>query len=212
MREAALTISHLSIRDRNGAALVSDVTLSVPRGGVLTLIGETGSGKSLIAEAVFGLLPPALTATGAIRVGPHAAIPAGEPRRLAALWREQIMLIPQEPSAALDPTMRVRRQMTLAGLAEGEIAPSLAALDLPISAAEAYPFALSGGMAQRVLVAAALGVGAPIIVADEPTKGLDAERITQAIAALKRLAAAGRSLLVITHDRRVAEALEARPP
>jgi peptide/nickel transport system ATP-binding protein len=64
-------------------------------------------------------------------------------------------------------------------------------------------------MAQRVLVASALGVGAPIIVADEPTKGLDAHRVTQVIATLKRLTAAGRSLLVITHDRRVAEELSA---
>lgn len=207
MTEAALTISHLSIHDSSGAALVDDVSLSVPRGGVLTLIGETGSGKSLIAQAVFGLLPAGLSVSGTITIGGHEPIPASEPKRLAALWREQIMLIPQEPSAALDPTMRVKRQMALAGLAEEAIKPALAAFDLPGSTAEAYPFTLSGGMAQRVLVASALGVGAPIIVADEPTKGLDANRVTHAIATLKRLSAAGRSLLVITHDRRLAEEL-----
>ncbi len=207
MTEAALAISRLSIRDRTGAALVDDVSLSVPRGGVLTLIGETGSGKSLIAQAVFGLLPSGLVVTGDIAVGGHAPIPASEPKRLAALWREQIMLIPQEPSAALDPTMRVGRQMALAGLREEAIRPALAAFDLPGSTAGAYPFMLSGGMAQRVLVASALGVGAPIVVADEPTKGLDADRVTQAIATLGRLSSAGRSLLVITHDRRLAEEL-----
>ena len=207
MTEAALTISRLSIQDRHGVALVDDVSLSVPRGGVLTLIGETGSGKSLIAQAVFGLLPAGLSVSGEIKVGSDEPIPASEPKRLAALWREQIMLIPQEPSAALDPTMRVRRQMALAGLHEEAIKPALAAFDLPGSTAEAYPFTLSGGMAQRVLVASALGVGAPIIVADEPTKGLDADRVTHAIATLKRLSAARRSLLVITHDRRLAEEL-----
>ena len=207
MTEAALTISHLSIHDRNGIALVDDVSLSVPRGGVLTLIGETGSGKSLIAQAVFGLLPSGLSVKGEIKVRGHKPIPAHEPERLAALWREQIMLIPQEPSAALDPTMRVRRQMALAGLNEEAIQPALAAFDLPVSTAEAYPFTLSGGMAQRVLVASAHGVCAPIIVADEPTKGLDADRVKQAIATLERLSAAGRSLLVITHDRRLAEEL-----
>jgi ABC-type glutathione transport system ATPase component len=207
MTEAALTISHLSIHDRNGIALVDDVSLSVPRGGVLTLIGETGSGKSLIAQAVFGLLPSGLFVKGEIKVGGHKPISAHEPERLATLWREQIMLIPQEPSVALDPTMRVRRQMALAGLNEEAIKPALAAFDLPGSTGDAYPFTLSGGMAQRVLVASALGVGAPIIVADEPTKGLDADRVTQAIATLKRLSAAGRSLLVITHDRRLAEEL-----
>jgi len=207
MTEAALTISHLSIHDRNGVALVDDVSLSVPRGGVLTLIGETGSGKSLIAQAVFGLLPAGLSVSGPITISGHKPIPASEPKRLAALWREQIMLIPQEPSAALDPTMRVKRQMALAGLHEEAIKPALAAFDLPGSTGDAYPFTLSGGMAQRVLVASALGVGAPIVVADEPTKGLDADRVTQAIATLKRLSAAGRSLLVITHDRRLAEEL-----
>ena len=207
MADRALEIANLTIRDPGGRELVSDVTLAIPRGGVLTLIGETGSGKSLIAQAVFGLLPPTLSATGTIRVAGHDPVPAGERMRLAALWREQIMLIPQEPSAALDPTMRIKRQMALAGIAEDAIAPALSAFDLPGSTGDAYPFSLSGGMAQRVLVASALCAGAPIILADEPTKGLDAHRISQAIAALRHLAAAGRSLLVITHDRRVAEEL-----
>jgi peptide/nickel transport system ATP-binding protein len=207
MTEAALTISHLSICDRNGVALVNDVSLSVPRGGVLTLIGETGSGKSLIAQAVFGLLPSGLSVSGDIKVGAKQPIPANEPKRLATLWREQIMLVPQEPSLALDPTMVVRRQMALAGLAKDAIAPALAAFDLPAETGKAYPFALSGGMAQRVLVASALGTGAPMVIADEPTKGLDASRVAQAAETLRRLAAAGRSLLVITHDRQLAEDL-----
>lgn len=207
MGEAALTISNLSIRDRSGTVLVSDVSLAVPRGGVLTLIGETGSGKSLIAQSVFGLLPPELAVSGMIRLGDHDAIAASDTRRLTAFWRTQIMLVPQEPSVALDPTMKIGRQMALAGMADAEINSALRAFDLPASVSAALPFTLSGGMAQRVLVASALGVGAPIIVADEPTKGLDGDRVTQAIAALRQLASAGRSLLVITHDRRVAEEL-----
>lgn len=207
MTDIALAISHLSIRNRNGVALVDDVSLSVPYGSVLTLIGETGSGKSLIAQAVFGLLPPELAVSGTIAIAGKDPVSASNAHTLSMLWREQIMLIPQEPSLALDPTMKVRRQMALAGMAEAAIAPALRDFDLPESAGNAYPFALSGGMAQRVLVASALGAGAPIVIADEPTKGLDADRVTQAIAALGQLAAAGRSLLVITHDRRVAEEL-----
>ena len=207
MTDIALAISHLSIRNRNGVALVDDVSLSVPCGSVLTLIGETGSGKSLIAQAVFGLLPPELAVSGTIAIAGKDPVSASNAHTLSMLWREQIMLIPQEPSLALDPTMKVRRQMALAGMAESAIAPALRDFDLPESAGNAYPFALSGGMAQRVLVASALGVGAPIVIADEPTKGLDADRVTQAIAALGQLAAAGRSLLVITHNRRVAEEL-----
>ncbi|MCA0400053.1 MAG: ATP-binding cassette domain-containing protein [Proteobacteria bacterium] len=207
MADPVLSVTNLTIRERNGHILVRDVTLAVPRGGVLTLIGETGSGKSLIAQAVFGLLPPGLEASGQIMLAGRPPIAAGDSRALSGLWREQIMLIPQEPSLALDPTMKIRRQMALAGLDDEAVDPALAAFDLPVHSVDLYPFALSGGMAQRVLVASALGVGAPIIVADEPTKGLDAERVTQAIATLRQLAAAGRSLLVITHDRHMAEAL-----
>ncbi|MCA3160362.1 MAG: ABC transporter ATP-binding protein [Burkholderiales bacterium] len=207
MADAALTISNLSIRDGNGLILVDGVSLSVPRGGILTLIGETGSGKSLIAQAVFGLLPPGLDVSGMVRIGEATEVSANDRERLAAFWREQIILIPQEPSTALDPTMKVRGQMALAGIADNAIPATLAAFDLSAETAQAYPFMLSGGMAQRVLVATALGVGAPVIIADEPTKGLDADRVTQAIATLKRLSAAGRSLLLITHDRRLAEEL-----
>jgi peptide/nickel transport system ATP-binding protein len=203
---SALTIRDLAVTDSAGRRLVDGVSLDLPRGGVLTLIGETGGGKSLVAQAIFGLSPPQLSVSGGIAIG-GVAIEAADRSRLARFWREQIMLIPQEPSAALDPTMRVGRQMELAGVAPDKVPASLADVDLPAETARAFPFALSGGMAQRVLVATALGVGAPIIVADEPTKGLDAERVAQSIALLAGLARAGRSLLVITHDPAVARGL-----
>jgi peptide/nickel transport system ATP-binding protein len=117
------------------------------------------------------------------------------------------MLIPQEPVAALDPVMRVRRQMALADIDDARIDAALAAVDLGPAARDAFGFELSGGMAQRVVVATALGTGAPIVIADEPTKCLDPDRAGQVIALLRRLLAEGRSLVVITHDRRVAEAM-----
>ncbi len=207
MTENALALDSLTITDPAGRVLVDDVSLIVPRGASLTLIGETGSGKSLIAQAVFGLLPRELRASGVVRIGGGQPTPVTDRARLAMLWREQIMLIPQEPSAALDPTMRVGRQMELAGVSRADIPAALADVDLEATTAGAFPFALSGGMAQRVLVATALGVGAPIIVADEPTKGLDPERVSQSVALLAGLAQAGRSLLVITHDPAVARGL-----
>jgi peptide/nickel transport system ATP-binding protein len=207
MMHTALAIEGLTITDAAGQRLVDGVSLSLPRGGVLTLIGETGSGKSLIAQACFGLLPAGLRVSGHIRIGDGPALAAGDRAGLMRHWREQIMLVPQEPGMALDPTMRIGRQMALAGVAEPAQPAALAGVDLPSATARQFPFTLSGGMAQRVLVATALGTGAPIIVADEPTKGLDADRVTQATALLRQVAQAGRSLLVITHDRRVAAEL-----
>jgi peptide/nickel transport system ATP-binding protein len=202
----ALAIRSLTVTDASGRRLVDDVSITLQAGSVLTLIGETGGGKSLVAQAVFGMLPEELSASGEIIIG-DASIKATDREKLARFWREQVMLIPQEPSAALDPTMRVGRQMQLAGMAAAHVPVSLAEVDLPSETAAHFPFALSGGMAQRVLVATALGVGAPIIVADEPTKGLDTERVSQTVALLAGLARAGRSLLVITHDPAVARGL-----
>jgi peptide/nickel transport system ATP-binding protein len=179
----------------------------VPAGGVLTLIGETGSGKSLIAHALFGLLPKSFRVSGAIRIGTGPAVEASDTRQLERFWRRELMLVPQEPSLSLDPTMRIRRQMTLAGIAAADVSAALSTVDLAVGVGAAYPFELSGGMAQRTLVATAIGVGAAIVVADEPTKGLDSDRIKQTTALLVQLAREGRTMIVITHERAVAEAL-----
>lgn len=207
---AALTVSGLSIRDADGGTIIDDISFALPPGGALTLIGETGSGKSLVAQALFGLLPPGIAASGRIALGDGPPLAAADRRALAALWRTRLMLIPQEPAAALDPIMRVRRQMTLARLDDRAIDESLAAVGLSPETARAFGFELSGGMAQRVLVATALGTPAPVVVADEPTKCLDPDRVGQVIALLRRLQAEGRSLLVITHDRRVAGSMAGR--
>jgi len=123
-------------------------------------------------------------------------------------WAQDVLLLPQEPRAALDPTMRIGRQLAEAR-APGRPGPeeALLAVDLPPSTARLYPFALSGGMGQRVLVASALGGSAPLIVVDEPTKGLDPARVAQVTALLHVLLAEGRTLLVITHDPALARGL-----
>ncbi|CAH1659694.1 putative Uncharacterized ABC transporter ATP-binding protein YejF [Hyphomicrobiales bacterium] len=208
MTGSALHLTGLTIRDHNGGAIVTDISLDVASGGSLVIIGETGSGKSLVAQAIMGLLPPGFTASGVVRFGNGPMIDLSRPGDLRKCWAEDIILQPQEPRAALDPTMRIGRQLAgVSGAAPAMLAPALAAVGLDAGLLDAYPHELSGGMAQRVLFASALLTRAPLIIADEPTKGLDEERITQAITRLRQLRDNGRALIVISHDLALARAL-----
>jgi peptide/nickel transport system ATP-binding protein len=200
----ALRLDGLTVRAPGGEALVDGASLSLPAGGCLCVIGQTGSGKSLVAQAVMGLLPTGLRAEGTVAVGPET-FAAGDAKGLRGLWNRRTGLVPQEPAMALDPMARVGRQIGPASA--GAVAAALAALDLaPVTLAR-YPFMLSGGMAQRVLVANARLSPAGLIVADEPTKGLDPDRVAGVLDLLRGLRAAGKALLVVTHDLAVARAL-----
>lgn len=204
----ALLVSDLTIRAASGAVLVDRASLAVPPGGSLCVIGQTGSGKSLVALAVMGLLPDGLKAEGSICVAGRRFAASDGPG-LRRLWHRQTGLVPQEPGRALDLLCRVGRQLgaTARGGGRAALGHALAAVDLPSQTLARYPFELSGGMAQRVLVANAQLSEAGLIVADEPTKGLDPDRVGGVIALLQGLVAAGKALLVITHDLAVAQAL-----
>lgn len=131
---------------------------------------------------------------------------------LQGLWGRSLFLLPQEPNEALDPTMRLVGQVAEAvrsGDRRGAALRRLAAFGLDRDAARRVPAALSGGMAQRALLAIAAEVGAPILVADEPTKGLDAPRRGEMLRALDDMTRAGRALLLVTHDLDLPLALDA---
>jgi peptide/nickel transport system ATP-binding protein len=190
--------------------IVHGVSFTVAPGDALTILGETGSGKSLLSQAIMGTLPADLQAQGRVTVAGSITDAASRQRR--TLWGRTLALLPQEPWSALDPTMRV-----LAQVAEGfgERDPRVARdraraalAHLGLSGAEnSYPFMLSGGMAQRVALAATTAGGASILLVDEPTKGLDAALRDDVVAVLKAVKDAGHTLLTITHDVAVARAL-----
>jgi peptide/nickel transport system ATP-binding protein len=203
MSRPMLELRGLSVRTAHGLTLVDQVSLCVPKGGSTCIIGETGSGKSLVAQAVMGLLPHGLSGDGTITLAGRLAR-ADDVLALRGLWHSSVSLIPQEPGSALDPLIRVANQL---GRQPAHALAALAEVDLPADTARLYPFQLSGGMAQRVLVANARLTDASLIIADEPTKGLDPPRVKQVIALLRALRDAGKTLLVITHDLAVARGL-----
>jgi len=218
----ALAVEELAVL-HGEQALVRGVSFAIPPGGVLTLLGESGSGKSLLAQAIMGNLPSSLRCTGRVAIAGEVN-DAADARSRHALWGRRLALLPQEPWLALDPTMQVRSQVAetyaLVGTPSGKrggwrarFADARARADRALAslglgdAAHKYPFMISGGMAQRVAFLATHAAGAPLMIIDEPTKGLDADRRGEVLELLRAAQREGMSLLCITHDIWLARAL-----
>ncbi|MFK3909410.1 ABC transporter ATP-binding protein [Pseudomonas monteilii] len=196
------------------AQLVEPLSIELFPGEVLSIIGETGSGKSLFAQGVVGNLPAGLHARGQVAFGSGFA-EDGQDTGRQALWGREIAVLPQEPWLSLDPTMRAQAQVsetyqyvvgTPPDQARAQATRDLGRLGLAHTQ-DRYPFQLSGGMAQRLAFAATHAGGAKVMVADEPTKGLDSARIGEVISLLKAGLEDGGALLIITHDMDVARRL-----
>ena len=179
----------------------------------VTIVGESGSGKSLLAHALVGTLAPGLEVSGRMVLG-EEILDLADRRGRRHLWGRELALLPQEPALALDPTMRVRQQVAEGSRdwradrrsARTQAQQRLDGLGLA-RASSAYPHTLSGGMAQRVAYAAATIGGAPGLVVDEPSKGLDRAAVDRLAGLLLDHVAGGGLLLTITHDLRLARLL-----
>lgn len=209
-----LEVRDLRVHSPDGAALVRGVCLAARPGVPLTLLGETGSGKSLVLAAAMGVLAPGLRAEGSVRLDGAELLGAPAPVR-RRLWGRRLALLPQEPWLALDPTMRAMGQVAevfrvVRGLPRAEARAEAEALLAALGLADAgrrFPFQLSGGMAQRVALAVLRAADAPVLLADEPTKGLDTARRDEAALRLREEAERGRTVVTVTHDVAVARAL-----
>ena len=190
--------------------LLEPISLELKQGEPLTILGQTGSGKSLLAQAIMGLLPDGLTVSGEIETFGKVMTTAER----QALWGRDMVMLPQEPWHSLDPLMKgvdqVKEVYRFVRGNSPEEALTIAEEDLDhvglAGNGHKRPDELSGGMAQRLAIAAATAGGAHVILADEPTKGLDVSRRNGIVCLLQARSELG-SLLTITHDVAVARQL-----
>ncbi|RBQ22578.1 putative ABC transporter ATP-binding protein [Candidatus Methanobinarius endosymbioticus] len=205
-----LSVSNISISflqytkglRKNLLKVISDLTLSVSSGEIVAILGSSGSGKSLLAHAILGILPNNADLTGEMTF---------EGKELDQKFKEklrgkEIALIPQSVNF-LDPLMKVADQVIGETVDEEDKKAKKAhqrevfekyGLDEKVD--DLYPFQLSGGMARRVLVSTALLQNPKLVIADEPTPGLDDVAIQETLNNIKQMAAEDRGVLLITHD------------
>ena len=201
----------ITLETRRGSGrVVEGVSFAVDRSSPLGLVGESGSGKSLTALSIMRLLPPVAQASGRIFVGGRDVLPLPE-REVRAVRGAQVGMIFQQARSALSPLMRIGRQITRVAELHGRlgrkddrrafVAEILREVGLPGRVARSYPHQLSGGMAQRALIAIVLAGRPAFVIADEPTTGLDVTTEAEVYDLLAALRAEfGLGLLLITHD------------
>ncbi|WP_084268683.1 ABC transporter ATP-binding protein [Oceanobacillus damuensis] len=178
--------------------VVRDLNMTIHKGEIVAVIGASGSGKSLLANAVLGILPDHALLDGTLNYKGEA-LTSDRQRQLRG---NQISLIPQSVNA-LDPLMKTGKQVQSVirkGNKKKAQQSIFAEVGLPIGTAEKYPFELSGGMARRVLASTAMASGADLIIADEPTPGLDPKVLNETVGYMKQLALDGKGIMFITHD------------
>lgn len=175
--------------------VVHKLSITVNKGEILAVVGSSGSGKSLLAHAVMGILPDNAKVSGEMYY-------KGEPlteRRQKQLRGKEIAFIPQSVEY-LDPLMRVDKQVIGVNGTKEKQKSVFSRYQLEEKAERMYPFQLSGGMARRVLISTAVMHEPELIVADEPTPGLNLEMAMETLNNFKELAEQGCGVLLITHD------------
>lgn len=204
-KETLLEIHDLSVSfrmydhglEQTDLKVISDLHLTVYPGEIVAIAGSSGSGKSLLASAILGILPGNATVHGHISYKGQQ-LSAERQRQLRGT---KIALVPQSV-AYLDPLLKVGQQ------ADGHKKPYptekrrslFKRFGLPDKTEQLYPYQLSGGMARRVLVSTALITNSELIIADEPTPGMSLNQALEALKMFREMANEGKSVILITHD------------
>lgn len=206
MKNAVLTARNLSIsftQYTNGfhtryITPVHSLNVSIAEGEILAVIGASGSGKSLLAHAILGILPQNASVSGEIYYKDVLLTP----ETVRQFRGKEIAFIPQSVTY-LDPLMKTQQQIRI-GLPKKEAAHLQRELFKQYGLAEEadnlYPFQLSGGMLRRILFATSVRAGIKLIIADEPTPGIHPEALESVLQQLRRFADEGIAVMLITHD------------
>lgn len=190
---------------------VDGIHLDVKKASITALIGESGSGKSVTASSIFQLIdPPGKIVEGEIFLHGRDLRTLSNKQR-SAVYGKEIAMIFQDPTSALNPVLKIKRQLVEAILLHRKICRKDAlqeclemlenvSLRNPQQILQSYPFELSGGMCQRVMIAMALLSKADVLIADEPTTALDLTIQASVLEEFKKIRDRGIAVLFITHD------------
>ncbi len=212
-----LELEHVSVSfsSSGDTAAVRDASFCVPDGRVTVMAGETGSGKSVLLQAILQLLPPTACISGKILLDGEDLLRLPE-KRLCKIRGAKIGYIPQGGGGSMNPLLRIGFQvgeplMEHRGYSRAQAVQASIELMRQFQLGDeeqlalSYPHQLSGGMRQRVMIAMGVAADAPTLLADEPTKGLDPDRIQLVIQAFRQLR--GKSILCVTHDLDFAQSI-----
>ena len=184
---------------RRELEVITNLDIDLYEGEILAVVGSSGSGKSLLAHAILGILPDNATTEGNI-IYKGKTLTLKDKEKLRG---REIAFIPQSVNF-LDPLMKVSKQVKIsienkeeANKRQRKIFNKYG-LDKKVD--NLYPFELSGGMARKVLLSTALVSDCKVIIADEPTPGLDEKSLNEALKDFRNIADSGRAILMITHD------------
>ena len=175
--------------------MVFDLNVTIKKGEILAIAGSSGSGKSLMAHAILGILPKNAVVSAEIKFKNEIV----DENRLSQLRGKEITFVPQS-IAYLDPLMTIEDQLMRKGINQQDFFKVMDTLGFTKADLGKYPFQLSGGMARRVLIANTILSKADLIIADEPTPGLSLDLAIEVLNHFRNMANDGKGILLITHD------------